>query len=201
MHLALAFINTLLPVLSLAGKTHQPSALRSRHFKYANVEHVDARNVKRSDNITVSYSYGSNPPYHVETHYEGEDFFKYVSGLSYVSIVLNVCCQLLGFWGRKRSNTRFSHLSVAGPSHEQRSCLCEKRNDSFKCGYQLCYAFQWKAWFVSWFSFDSFCHFDLLAACSTESAFQARRSGIEVFSSPTLPSCLMDAASGPLTGP
>lgn len=97
MHLALAFINTLLPVLSLAGKTHQPSALRSRHFKYANVEHVDARNVKRSDNITVSYSYGSNPPYHVETHYEGEDFFKYVSGLSYVSIVLDVCCQLLGF--------------------------------------------------------------------------------------------------------
>jgi len=92
MHLlALTFINTLLPVLSLAGKTHQPSALRSRHFKHGDVGREDVAIVKRSVNVTASQSesviyQSTNPPYNVETHYEGEDFFKYVFRLSYVSV-------------------------------------------------------------------------------------------------------------------
>jgi len=88
MCLLLVFVNILLSVLSLAGKTHQPPTLCSHR------KHVDALNVKRSDNVTISSSLESvsyrsadtNPPYHMETYYEGEDFFKYVFELPYVSV-------------------------------------------------------------------------------------------------------------------
>jgi len=76
MHLLLIFINTLLPILSLA----------------------------------------SNPPYHVDTHYEGKDFLKYVFRLSLVYVSVDQC--VVSYWNFETGSDP-THGSVTYQSRSQ----------------------------------------------------------------------------------
>ena len=104
MHLALTFVYTLFPILVLAGKTHRTSTFRTRHVRRADVPNVERSDNITGSYTPSSVSYtpssasytsssasytpssasyntsplSTNPPYNVQFHYEGEDFFRYV---------------------------------------------------------------------------------------------------------------------------
>lgn len=64
-----SLVATLLPVLALAGKSHD-TLLRSRHPSRAAALRV------RANDTHSPTSAAANPPYKRQQHYEGESFFK-----------------------------------------------------------------------------------------------------------------------------